>query len=190
MWEMIKRKRHFCGILFERSFFLKENFFNLTIFKILRVDLVPGRSSSFLIIHCCLQCHDNIFFKILSSSRNTLWQGKFYTTILFILLWYIPKVLLCDSACLMKVFYFFLFATAGVDMLQVFEAMCDFISEPNFYKWAMPSLKRIAIELRRRHPHVPLLVFTRGATYSSVALQQVSYWQQLCVNANIVVYIL
>eukprot|EP00667_Euglena_gracilis_P009602 EG_transcript_9758 len=71
--------------------------------------------------------------------------------------------------------YMSLQVEAGADMLQVFEAMCDFISEPNFYKWAMPSLKRIAIELRRRHPHVPLLVFTRGATYSSVALQQAGY---------------
>ena len=58
-------------------------------------------------------------------------------------------------------------------MIQVFEAMGDFISEENFYEWAMPLLKRIATELRERHPDVPLLCFTRGATYSSVALQQV-----------------
>lgn len=64
---------------------------------------------------------------------------------------------------------------AGADMIQVFEAMGMFISEDNLYKWAMPSLKRICTELRERHPGVPLLVFTRGATYSSVALQQAGF---------------
>jgi uroporphyrinogen decarboxylase len=71
--------------------------------------------------------------------------------------------------------YMSLQVQAGADMIQVFEAMGDFISEENFYEWAMPLLKRIATELRERHPDVPLLCFTRGATYSSVALQQAGY---------------
>lgn len=64
---------------------------------------------------------------------------------------------------------------AGADMIQIFEAMGDFISEENFYKWALPCMKRIATELKSKYPHIPLLVFPRGATYSLVALQEVGY---------------
>jgi uroporphyrinogen decarboxylase len=64
---------------------------------------------------------------------------------------------------------------AGADMIQVFEAMGEFISEEDFYKWAMPCMERIAKELRARHPNTPLLVFPRGATYSLPALQQAGY---------------
>jgi len=49
--------------------------------------------------------------------------------------------------------------------------MGDYIPEPMFYEWALPCMKRIADELRARHPGVPLLVFPRGATYSLAALQ-------------------
>jgi uroporphyrinogen decarboxylase len=64
---------------------------------------------------------------------------------------------------------------AGADMMQIFEAMGDYIPEPLFYEWSLPSMKRIAEALRARHPTVPLLVFPRGATYSLSALQQVGY---------------
>ena len=64
---------------------------------------------------------------------------------------------------------------AGADMIQIFEAMGDFISESNFYKWALPCMKIIASELKSKYPHVPLLVFPRGATYSLAALQEVGY---------------
>jgi uroporphyrinogen decarboxylase len=64
---------------------------------------------------------------------------------------------------------------AGADMMQIFEAMGDFISKDSFYKYALPCMKRIADELRQRHPNTPLLVFPRGATYSLSDLQQVGY---------------
>jgi len=64
---------------------------------------------------------------------------------------------------------------AGAQALQVFEAMGEFISEESFYKWAMPAMKEIATELKRRHPEVPLMVFPRGACYSLAALQSAGY---------------
>lgn len=64
---------------------------------------------------------------------------------------------------------------AGADMMQIFEAMGEFINEDDFYKWALPSMQKIAKELKRRHPNTPLLVFPRGATYSLAALQQAGY---------------
>eukprot|EP00282_Hemiselmis_andersenii_P008346 CAMPEP_0114127530 /NCGR_PEP_ID=MMETSP0043_2-20121206/10428_1 /TAXON_ID=464988 /ORGANISM="Hemiselmis andersenii, Strain CCMP644" /LENGTH=435 /DNA_ID=CAMNT_0001220619 /DNA_START=23 /DNA_END=1330 /DNA_ORIENTATION=- len=64
---------------------------------------------------------------------------------------------------------------AGADMIQVFEAMGDFITEESFYKHAMPCMVKIAVELRKRHPDTPLLVFPRGATYSLVKLQRAGY---------------
>jgi len=64
---------------------------------------------------------------------------------------------------------------AGADLLQVFEAMGDFISRESFYAYAMPCLAKMAKELRARHPGVPLLVFPRGAAYSLVDLQRAGY---------------
>jgi uroporphyrinogen decarboxylase len=48
-------------------------------------------------------------------------------------------------------------------MLQLFEAMGMMIDEENFYKFAMPCLKEISIELKQRFPDVPLMMFSRGA---------------------------
>ncbi|RYH12584.1 uroporphyrinogen decarboxylase [archaeon] len=64
---------------------------------------------------------------------------------------------------------------AGADMLQVFEAMGDFISEYNFYIWALPRLQRIRSAIKQRHPDIPVLVFPRGACYAIAALQEAGY---------------
>ena len=65
--------------------------------------------------------------------------------------------------------------TAGANMMQIFEAMGEHISEKKFYEWALPCMTRIARELKGRHPDVPLLVFPRGATYSLADLQLAGY---------------
>lgn len=52
---------------------------------------------------------------------------------------------------------------AGCHMLQVFEAMGMMIDAKNFKEFALPCLKEISLELKRRFPQVPLMVFSRGA---------------------------
>ena len=64
---------------------------------------------------------------------------------------------------------------AGADLVQVFEAMGDFIEPEYFYKWAMPCMERISKEIRSRHPSIPQLVFPRGAGYALTALQGAGY---------------
>ena len=64
---------------------------------------------------------------------------------------------------------------AGADMMQIFEAMGEFIDEDDFYQWAFPFMKRISSELRERHPNTPLLAFPKGATYALAALQEAGY---------------
>uniref|UniRef100_A0A7S3Z3L1 Uroporphyrinogen decarboxylase n=1 Tax=Lotharella globosa TaxID=91324 RepID=A0A7S3Z3L1_9EUKA len=63
----------------------------------------------------------------------------------------------------------------GADLLQVFEAMGSYISEPNFNKFEMKHLKNIATKLKERHPDVPLMVFARGAQYANRGLQEAGY---------------
>ena len=55
-------------------------------------------------------------------------------------------------------------------MLQLFEAMGMMIDDAHFEQYALPRLRRIAAELRTRHPGVPLLVFCRGACQWNAAL--------------------
>ena len=66
--------------------------------------------------------------------------------------------------------YLSLQVEAGAQMLQVFEAMGEFISGPMFSEWALPPLRNIAAELKLRHPDIPLMVFPRGAAYSLTEL--------------------
>jgi uroporphyrinogen decarboxylase len=64
---------------------------------------------------------------------------------------------------------------AGAHMLQVFEAMGMMIDDANFEKSALPALKKIATELRKRHPGVPLMVFCRGACHLNDKLTDLGY---------------
>jgi uroporphyrinogen decarboxylase len=64
---------------------------------------------------------------------------------------------------------------AGADLIQIFEAMGNFIDKDLFEEWALPYMNKITKELKLRYPHIPLLIFPRGATYSNDALQQMGY---------------
>ena len=63
----------------------------------------------------------------------------------------------------------------GAHMVQVFEAMCEHIEEKEFYEFALPEMEKIAKELKKRHPDVPLLGFARDAPYAISDLQRVGY---------------
>jgi uroporphyrinogen decarboxylase len=59
---------------------------------------------------------------------------------------------------------------SGVQMLQLFEAMGEFASKGAFRVHALPRMRAIAAELKKRHPEVPLMVFPRGAAYTLARL--------------------
>jgi len=64
---------------------------------------------------------------------------------------------------------------SGAHMLQLFEAMGMMIEENEFNEFAMPCLEKIASELKSRYPDVPLMVFSRGASFANEALSKLEY---------------
>jgi len=64
---------------------------------------------------------------------------------------------------------------SGAHMLQLFEAMGMMIEQPEFGEFAMPCLEKIASELKGRYPDVPLMVFSRGASFANEALSKLEY---------------
>lgn len=64
---------------------------------------------------------------------------------------------------------------SGAHMLQLFEAMGMMIEEKEFGEFAMPCLEKIASELKGRYPDVPLMVFSRGASFANEALSKLEY---------------
>ncbi|HEX9881550.1 MAG TPA: uroporphyrinogen decarboxylase [Hyphomicrobium sp.] len=52
---------------------------------------------------------------------------------------------------------------AGVDALQIFDTWAGALPEPEFERWVVAPTARIVTELKRRHPHVPIIGFPRGA---------------------------
>jgi len=63
----------------------------------------------------------------------------------------------------------------GAHMLQLFEAMGMMIDEENFYEFAMPCLEKIGLTLKERYPDIPLMVFSRGASFANEKLSQLTY---------------
>lgn len=63
----------------------------------------------------------------------------------------------------------------GAHMLQLFEAMGMMITEDKFYEFAMPCLEKIGSTLKSRYPDIPLMVFSRGASFANEKLSHLSY---------------
>lgn len=63
----------------------------------------------------------------------------------------------------------------GAHMLQLFEAMGMMIDEANFREFAMPCLEQISKELKSKYPDVPLMVFSRGASFANEELSKIGY---------------
>jgi uroporphyrinogen decarboxylase len=60
---------------------------------------------------------------------------------------------------------------AGAEVLQLFDSWAGVLSEPQLRRWCVEPTRRIATELRQRHPDVPIIAFPRGigASYAEFA---------------------
>lgn len=74
---------------------------------------------------------------------------------------------------------------AGVHMLQIFEAMGMMIDDDNFCVFAMPCLERIGRELKQRHPHVPLMVFSRGKCNLNDKIAAMGYFDVITIDGSV-----
>jgi uroporphyrinogen decarboxylase len=52
---------------------------------------------------------------------------------------------------------------AGAEALQLFDSWAGVLPEPEFGRWVIEPTRRIVAELKKRHPHVPVIGFPRGA---------------------------
>jgi uroporphyrinogen decarboxylase len=52
---------------------------------------------------------------------------------------------------------------AGAEVLQLFDSWCGSLSPAQFEQWVIGPTARLVSELKRRHPHVPVIGFPKGA---------------------------
>lgn len=52
---------------------------------------------------------------------------------------------------------------AGADLLQIFDSWAGSLPEDEFDRWVIAPTKALVAEMKRRHPHVPIIGFPRGA---------------------------
>jgi len=77
---------------------------------------------------------------------------------------------LLDTLTTVVVQYLLAQIAGGAHVIQIFEAMGMMIGEEDFYEYAMPCMERIGKEIKEKHPDVPVMVFSRGASYANSAL--------------------
>ena len=80
-----------------------------------------------------------------------------------------------DSLELIVIEYLSAQADNGAHILQLFEAMGEFITQPSMEAAALPRMENICKALKERHPDVPLMVFPRGASYALPALGECGF---------------
>ena len=52
---------------------------------------------------------------------------------------------------------------AGAEVVQLFDTWAGSLPEPQFRRWSLEPMQRIAEALKARYPHVPMIAFARGA---------------------------
>lgn len=57
---------------------------------------------------------------------------------------------------------------AGADVLQIFDSWAGNLPDGEFATWVIAPTRRIVAELKRRHPHVPVIGFPRGAGTNAI----------------------
>lgn len=82
---------------------------------------------------------------------------------------------LLDMLTTIIVEYMSLQVENGAHMLQLFEAMGMMIEPKEFEEFAMPTLRKIASELKGRYPDIPLMVFARGASFANAELSKAGF---------------
>lgn len=64
---------------------------------------------------------------------------------------------------------------AGAQYLQVFDSWAGLLGPALFQRFSLPTLARIASELKAEYPNLPLAVFARGAHHSIEALSRTDF---------------
>lgn len=58
---------------------------------------------------------------------------------------------------------------AGADVVMIFDSWAGSLPDDEFARWVTAPTKRLVVELKSRHPQIPVIGFPRGAGIASVA---------------------
>lgn len=64
---------------------------------------------------------------------------------------------------------------AGAQALQVFDSWAGLLGPTEFEKFVMPTLRDISRRVKQARPHVPLIIFARGAHYAPAMLDDTDF---------------
>jgi uroporphyrinogen decarboxylase len=74
---------------------------------------------------------------------------------------------------------------AGADAVQIFDSSAGVLPEEQLFRWSLEPMMRIAQEVRRVHPKVPIIAFPRGVGPAALMYRRPDVFSALSIDTNI-----
>jgi uroporphyrinogen decarboxylase len=74
---------------------------------------------------------------------------------------------------------------AGVEVIKLFDSWAGVLPESEFKKWVIAPHKKIISEIKKKYPHIPIIIFTRGAGISYETVANELEFDAIAIDQNV-----